>query len=179
MEVPMPFVPFHDFFPEIAERETRTVTVLDGSAWGIPAANYGLLELYCDERRCDCRRMYFLVASSAAAKPVAAIGYGWESPEYYARWMKSDDIASARAASGAALNPLSPQSKVAPAVLRMVRELALQDEAYIDRLKAHYMMVRRIIDGGGLPLDSAARKQRQRKRAKLLAARKENRRKRK
>ena len=52
----MPFVPFHEAFPDLAKRETRTFTILE--ARELPAANYALVEMYCDEPGCDCRRVF-------------------------------------------------------------------------------------------------------------------------
>ncbi len=52
----MPYPLFHSRFPEIAERETRTVTLLDHSDFNLPAAHYSFLEMFCDEPGCDCRK---------------------------------------------------------------------------------------------------------------------------
>lgn len=49
----MPYVLFHDQFPEIAERETRTVTGPAESSCGLPPGDYSLLEMFCDEPKCD------------------------------------------------------------------------------------------------------------------------------
>ncbi len=81
----MPFVLFHDYFPEIAEQETRTITVFENSAQDLPPAHYSLLEMYCDEHGCDCRRVFFSVVSSLTRKVESVIAYGWESPEFYAK----------------------------------------------------------------------------------------------
>ncbi len=43
----MPFRMFHDYFPEIAEQETRSITVLPQSNMGLPAGSYGFLEMFC------------------------------------------------------------------------------------------------------------------------------------
>jgi len=170
----MPFVPFHEFFPEVAKRETRSITVFHGSEWGVPAGEYGFIELYCDERKCDCRRVFFTVVSPAFRKPVAVISYGWEDPAYYARWMGGFDPLMAEEAAGATLAHFGAQSDLAPPILRLVRDLVLQDEAYVERLKKHYAMVRRYVDGAlARRLDPAERKQRERlRRAKLKASRK-------
>jgi len=39
---------FWERFPDVAARETRVVT-LPCTCYGLPAGNYGFLELYCDE----------------------------------------------------------------------------------------------------------------------------------
>jgi len=174
----MPFAPFHNFFPELAERETRTITVIDGRDWGVPADQYALLELYCNERKCDCRRVFFMVVTPSCEEPLAVIEYGWESADYYDRWMGGFDSAMAERATGTALVPFGHQSKLAPAILRMVEELVLRDEAYVERLKKHYTMVRRHVDGAPIwRLDPAERKQRERlRRTKMKTARKGKRR---
>jgi hypothetical protein len=55
----MPYVLLHNYFPELAGRETRSVTVPPGSPLGLPPGEYGFLETYCDEPGCDCRRVMF------------------------------------------------------------------------------------------------------------------------
>ena len=142
----MPFVLFHDHFPEIAERETRTITVPGKSALGLPAGHYGLVEMYCDEPGCDCRRVFFYIVSSVREDVEAVVAYGWESPEFYARWLHDDDPTMIEELRGPALNLGSPQSRLAPAILEIVKNVVLRDSAYVDRLKAHYRMFRDKID---------------------------------
>jgi len=60
----MPYAPFHKWYPKIAKQETRCVTILPGSPWNLPPAHYSLLEMYCDEPGCDCRRVFLAVLSS-------------------------------------------------------------------------------------------------------------------
>ena len=68
----MLFTPFEQFFPELAEEETRTFTILDNSkhsaGGGLPKDTYTLWESYCDEPDCDCRRVFFSVHSSKTNK---------------------------------------------------------------------------------------------------------------
>ena len=87
----MPYVSFHEYFPEIAERETRTITLLENSGLELPPGQYSLLELYCDEPGCDCRRVFLCVVTSRINAVEAVIAYGWEDAEFYARWMGQDD----------------------------------------------------------------------------------------
>ena len=60
----MPYVLFHDHFPEIAEREIRVVTALASSQFKVPPGEYALEEMYCNETGCDCRRVFFLVVAT-------------------------------------------------------------------------------------------------------------------
>ena len=147
----MPYACFHEYFPEIAERETRTITILEQSSSGLGAGEYGFIEMYCNERKCDCRRVFFYVVSPTKREPVAVIAYGWESPEFYARWMGDDDPEIIKDLQGPILNMGSPQSSLAPAILEIVKDIILQDKAYIERIKTHYRMFRDKIDSK-LPL---------------------------
>lgn len=150
----MPYVLFRDYFPNIAERETRTITVLDGSELNLPPAQYSLLEMYCDDPGCDCRRVFFYVVSSLKKDVEAIIAYGWESPQFYAEWMGDDDPKIIRELKGPALNFGSPQSDLAPAILRMIEDVVLRDPTYVQRIKTHYWMFRHQIDTKGKRTES-------------------------
>ncbi len=142
----MPYTPFHDYFPDIAEEETRTITVFENSPWNLPPAHYSLLEMYCDEPDCDCRRVFFYVVSSLTKESVAVIAYGWESLEFYAEWMKDDDPEIINELKGSVLNLASPQSNIAPILLDMIQKIVLEDQIYIQRIKTHYRIFRHHID---------------------------------
>jgi hypothetical protein len=142
----MPYAAFHQYFPEIAKRETRSITILDPSA-PLPPGQYGLIEMYCDEAGCDCRRVFFYIVASFREGPEAVVAYGWEDAAFYARWMKDTDPEVLKDLKGPALNLFSPQSELAPAILDLIENLVLKDTAYVERLKRHYRMVRDVIDG--------------------------------
>ena len=74
----------------------------------IPPDQYALVEMYCDERGCDCRRVFFYVISSSIKDVGAVIAYGWERPEFYARWMGDDDPEIIKDLQGPVLNMCSP-----------------------------------------------------------------------
>lgn len=145
----MPYAMFHHRFPGIARRETRTFKVLDGSE--LPAGDYDLLEMYCDEPGCDCRRVFFYVISSATESVAAVVAYGWEHPSFYAKWMGAPDPQTIRELKGPTLDLGSPQSGLAPAILSTVANVVLRDEAYVDRLKCHYRMFKERVDAGSKP----------------------------
>ena len=52
----MPYAPFAEFFPEVAGPETRVVVAINHLV--LPPGRYALVELYCDEVGCDCRRVF-------------------------------------------------------------------------------------------------------------------------
>jgi hypothetical protein len=143
----MPYSSFHSRFPEIAERETRTVTLLELSDFNLPPAHYSFLEMFCDEPGCDCRRAFFSVVSSLQQDIKAVIAWGWEEREFYAKWMGDNDPRVIDELKGPVLNLASPQSNLAPALLDLFREVLLQDTSYVERVKCHYAMFRKKIDG--------------------------------
>ena len=139
----MPFQMFHDLFPKIANAETRTITVTSSrSHIGLPRGSYGFCEMFCNERGCDCRRVFFYVMASFRKEPQAVIAWGWESAAFYAKWLGHDDPETISALKGPILNSLSPQTELAPPLLDLVRNVLLRDEAYVERIKRHYRLFR-------------------------------------
>jgi len=142
----MAYVMFHQYFPEIAKRETRGIKISHNSDTNLPAGDYGFLEMFCDEPGCDCRRVLFSVVSDRTKDVLAVITYGWENKQFYVDWLKDDDPATIKELQGPALNTCSPQSRLAPALLSFAQNVLLQDKDYIDRIKRHYRMFREKID---------------------------------
>jgi len=138
----MPYVDFHDYCPDVAERETRTITVMPNAGLGVPAGQCGFMEMYCDEAGCDCRRVFFTVVSSTRKEIDAVIAWGWEDRAFYARWMGCDDPRITDEMQGPILNLASPRSKNAPALLKLVQNVLLSDPAYVERIKRHYTLFR-------------------------------------
>lgn len=146
MEEEVPYVPFYNYCRKVAERETRTIIVPENANLSLPPGKYTLLELYCDEPECDCRRVFLNVCTSRKRATEAVIAYGWESREFYARWMKDSDPEILKILEGPVLNLSSPQSDLAPAILELVRRSVLADPEYVQRLQTHYWMFRHQID---------------------------------
>ena len=159
----MPYAMFHQYFPEIAKTETRSVTIFRDSDYDLPAGSYGFLEMFCNEPSCDCRRVFFCVVSEKSNQIEAYITYGWENPTYYREWLGFDDPHAISDLKGPALNVGSPQSSLAPALLNLVRETLLRDEAYIDRIKRHYHMFRARIDSRGKTRSLQVKRKRKKK----------------
>jgi hypothetical protein len=139
----MPMIPFMERFPDLAARETRSVTV--AGRIDIPDGDYGFLELFCDEPDCDCRRVMIVVLRSDTEwnKIWASINYGWESIEFYKRWGGSwVDVSTAK---GPFLDPLNPQTPYSPTLLNLFRFL-LQSPEYAQRLQTHYRIFRQTVD---------------------------------
>jgi hypothetical protein len=137
------YEPFHYRFPDVAGRETRTLTVFNTPE--LPPGDYGFTEAYCNEPGCDCRRVFFNVIEGETGRVVATIAYGWESAEYYAKWLGMDDPAMISSLQGPALNLGSPQSELALGLLAEM-PLLLSDPQYVARLKRHYQMFKAAVN---------------------------------
>lgn len=146
----MTYAPFDEYFPELAGAETRVLTTPPGRLGDLPADSYVFREMFCNERNCDCRRVFFSVFSETRKQTEAIVAYGWETKAFYAKWMSNPDLASLLELQGPILNPGSPQSSLAPAILRLTEEVLLTDPAYLERIKRHYGLFRQKIDGGKL-----------------------------
>lgn len=75
--------------------------------------------------------------------------YGWETANFYAKWLKDDNPKFLAELQGPALNVGSPQSRLAPILLKLVKEVLLQDDAYVERIKRHYQRFREKLLGKG------------------------------
>ena len=146
----MAYTLFVERFGELGRKETRSATVFANNTYGLPVDEYGLLEAYCDDENCDCRRVFLNIASRKREEIIAVVTYGWESESYYRKWFGGGDSEFSRMAvkemTGLGLNSASQQSKFAPAALELVRDL-LQDKNYVARIKRHYKMFKETVDG--------------------------------
>ncbi len=143
----MPYQLFHDLFSEIAQAETRTITIFkERSEIGLPLGQYAFCEMFCNERGCDCRRVFFYVTASFREGAEAIIAWGWDSPAFYANWLNDDDPKMIAELMGPCLNLGSPQTELADPLLNFVRDVLLQDSAYVERIKRHYQQFRAKID---------------------------------
>lgn len=134
----MDFIPFYSRYKELAIKETRTITTMI-TQLGLPPGEYGLLENYCTDKTCDCRKvMINVVEAKSPQQFLATIGYGWESAEFYTRWIGGDEKLG-NIMAGAYLEPGGIQTKYAPQLFNMFKEVALTDD-YVERLKRHYAM---------------------------------------
>ena len=142
----MPYTAFHDKFPKVAEKEVRNIILYNDPE--LPDGKYSLVEFYCDEPDCDCRRVMFNIISWRTNKIAAIIAYGWESQAFYANWYGKNNPKAIKELQGPILNAMSRQSRLAPALLERVKTHVLQDKKYVNRLKRHYQMFRKAIEQG-------------------------------
>jgi hypothetical protein len=117
-------VPFVRLFPRQAANETRVLTTRRYP--GLPDDEYGLVESYCPDPRCNCRRVMLNAVGRRQQAILATVSYGFDR-----------DAAMA----GPFLDPLNLQSAYADTLFRLV-EGVLEDPAYLARLEAHYYQVK-------------------------------------
>lgn len=158
----MPYQLLYDLMPEIAEAETRTVSVFgEESGTGLPPGQYSFCEMFCNERGCDCRRVFFYVVTSFRQGPQAVVAWGWETLDFYAKWLHDDDPDIIADLIGPSLNLGSPETDLSDGILNLTRDILLKDELYIERIKRHYRLFRAKIDGK--PKSKGRKKKRKRK----------------
>ena len=137
----MPYVPFYQYLPAIAQMETRVITLPSArNEFGLPAGEYAFVESFCDE--CDCRRVFFNVINRDFKEPVAVITWGWENKNFYIKWFGSDDEDAIREMMGSSLSMMSKQSAISLKVLEMFNKLLVTNNAYTSRVKKHYDLFR-------------------------------------
>jgi hypothetical protein len=123
----MSLIPFYMVDAQLAGEETRVLT-FRAPYRGIPAGRYDLVEYFCPNPACDCRRgMLNVVEERDVERFLASISYAFDPDDPDA---------------GPFLDPLNPQSHYAPAFLAVVEEIVFTDANYLARLERHYSMMK-------------------------------------
>jgi len=137
----MTMLSFGVLSPDVADRECRTPQVRQpwfGKARSsLPADDYALLEAYCIDPECDCRRVILNVVSRRGERIEATIGFGFDR-----------DVEDA----GPYLDPLNPQREHADEILELTEEVLLADEEYVARLERHYHLVKAAVNDPEHPI---------------------------
>jgi len=141
--------PFVNRFPKLGKKETRVVTILQKGTYGsLPPDEYALVELYCDDKGCDCRRVVISVHAHKAKRALATINMGFD-PD--------------REEAGPFLDPLNTQSKYSADLMQMFLDVINTDPDYLARLQRHYVMFKVKVDGkpyAGKPFDTPGKTKR-------------------
>jgi hypothetical protein len=142
----MPFVPFAARFSELASKEVKIASIRDENDL-LPKGDYFFWDSYCDELGCDCRRAVINVYSGDNKRWLACISYGWEPRDFYRQWGHGAfDEADIDELKGPSLMRLQPQSRLAPVLLDMFKELVLPSPGYVERIQRHYRMFREDVE---------------------------------
>jgi hypothetical protein len=130
--------PFQMYFPTLAEKETRCIT-LTRPCNGIDPDKFAFVELFCDDASCDCRRAMIQVFDSRNNFR-ACLSYGWENHQFYADWMGSgahvDNLA------GVNLYEMQPQGKHCNELLELFKQCIESDPSYAQRIQRHYYQIK-------------------------------------
>ena len=131
----MPYIPFHQICPRIAEKETRVITLpQNDNEFNLPQGDYVFIELFCDE--CDCRRVFLQVIMNQ--KIVATIAYGWERLSFYRNEFKGFKENEIKELKGPSIDSFQYQSDISNQILRMFNKILFSDKEYLSRIIKHY-----------------------------------------
>jgi hypothetical protein len=139
----MSLIPFVTLFPKKGVDETRTITTRGHPL--LPDDEYALVEFYCPDPTCDCRRAMLNVVPRRGVKRsfLASISFGFD---------RDDEMA------GLFLDPLNPQSEYAEVFLDIVLRDILSDPDYVARLEAHYDQVKQAVANPTPPIRRVLRR---------------------
>ncbi|MDP1722076.1 MAG: hypothetical protein Q8L37_02595 [Candidatus Gottesmanbacteria bacterium] len=136
------FIPFFTYFPEIADEETNVVQILKSEINTPPMGAYAIVENFCDDKKCDCRKVMFnVIAIDQLGKILATVGYGWESVSFYATWADGDREL-AKQMVGTYLEPLCTQSKYSEYFCSFIADM-VKEESFRSRVICHYQLFRK------------------------------------
>ena len=82
----MAYIPFHEVVSH-SDVNYRSITFTDKTSI-MPLGQYGFVQMYCDDLRCDCRRVLFHVMKDDVRH--ALVGYGWDNVEFYRKWFRGN-----------------------------------------------------------------------------------------
>lgn len=137
----MEFISFYTRCKNITLKETRRITI-SAKDLGVPLGEYDMVENYCSDDSCDCRKvMINFIEVKPPHRILATIGYGWESLEFYIKWMYGDkDIAEHLV--GAYLELGGYQSEYSRNFLEIFN--ARLSKEYTDTIKKHYKIFKKL-----------------------------------
>jgi hypothetical protein len=123
-----------------ATARVRTLTIARHPV--LPDGGYAMVDAYCTDLACDCRKTMILVHLDN--RHVTTINFGWESPEFYARWYGAPlDGRTLAEMQGPSIDLNSPDLVPPGAMLAFFS--ALLDEQYVEHLRSQYARFRAAI----------------------------------
>lgn len=141
------FIPFGVRHFEESQKEIMTLVIKENK-FGVQLGIYPVLENYCIEKECDCRKAMLNIYNLKNSQIMATIGYGWEDQGYYIKWYGADD-SFIKEIVGSYLEPGGIQSEQADIFLELWRDLILKNHEYRDQIRRHYNLFK---EGIGLPV---------------------------
>lgn len=117
--------------------QVRSVVIADDPF--LPSGEYTFIDTYCTDKTCDCRKTILQIFHEE--KLVSIVSFGWESPSYYQRWLRSPELHEmAKEMSGVSIDFSSPDLVSPKGILLLVKFLL--DEKWISVFKENYRRIR-------------------------------------
>lgn len=133
----MEFIPAGEIIGEA--HQVRTVSIKQSPQ--LPDGAYSFIDTYCADPGCDCRKTMIQVMHNG--KLVSVINYGWESANFYEKWMgisaTNNPISKMY---GASIDITSPDLVSTNGILALFN--ALLNDMWIAKFKRHYNEVKTV-----------------------------------
>ena len=153
----MEFAPAGEIIGEA--HQVRTVRIAESDQ--LPNGDYRFIDMYCIDPSCDCRKTMIQVFHNDIH--VSTINFGWESREFYQKWMEgSKDYDIDPVMDSASIDIGSPDKVNPRGMLALFN--ALLDEKWIVRFKTHYAAVKQTLAEMQQKKDGGSRTKRRTKR---------------
>lgn len=128
-------------YPELAEKETRILTILQEHD-NLLKWDYIIQEMYCTDLKCDCKKVSFNIVWPN--NEIYYLDYWFEKPEYYIKWWIWDEEL-AKEMSWLSVNTFNWNIEENKKVFETIKRV-LEDKKYIDRLKKHYQLMKEEVE---------------------------------
>ncbi len=120
-----------------AAARVRTLTLAHHAE--LPDGTYTMVETYCTDPGCDCRKTMIMVHLDR--RHVSTINFGWETAEFYARWYGAPlDARTLAEMKGPSIDLNSPDLVPPGAMLAFFS--ALLNARYVEHLRSQYTRFR-------------------------------------
>ena len=132
----MSFIPAGEIIGK-KKHEVRTVVISDDPL--LPDGEYSFLDLYCTDKKCDCRKAMFHVLHNG--KLVSVVNYGWENEAYYRKWLRCDrDDSMPQEMVGVKVDLMSPDLVSSDGIEALIRHLMSKE--WQAKIKRYYILTR-------------------------------------
>lgn len=136
------FVPYFYAVKEGEDLKIRNIELLEDIA-GLSKGEYSLIENFCTDIECDCRKVMINVIDEKRETIIGTIGFGWEDKKYYTDWIYGDKKLG-KAMTGAYIEIGGVQTGKEGECLVIVKD-ALKDKEYVEEIKRRYTAFRKFV----------------------------------
>jgi hypothetical protein len=122
-------------FPGLAREEMKIIRVTRDDL--IPDGDYAFEEFYCNEPRCDCRRVILRIQAIPSRRTVATLNYAFEPPVPGTLHADEPQIM---------IDPLNPQSELSDVFAAVFEDLIETDPTFRATFIGHYELWKAVVD---------------------------------